>query len=254
MRDYVDEVDLSPFRLLVNSTSGDNPVISVIIPSFNEERGLEIVLGRTHNVLDKLGVRNEVIVINDGSTDRTSEVALKNKAILLENPRNMGKGASLRRGLECARGEFIILMDADGENKPEDIPVLLEPFLNDGKVSMVIGSRFRVEVEREFSRVHMFGNKIFNLVIFLLTGRYVTDSQSGFRAYRCAALKDVSIDSFGFDVETEMLIKMLRKGLEFKEVPVTFDPRIEGSSRLRTFKDGFNILKAILKYTLINNH
>ena len=254
MKSDVGKVDLSHLKAFLNFNSVSNPVISIIIPSFNEEKSLEIILCRTHDVFEKLDVPHEIIVINDGSTDKTSEVALRNKTRLVENPRNIGKGASLKRGLERARGEFIVFMDADGENKPEDIPLLLQPFLYDKNLSVVIGSRFRGRVEREVrSRTLIIGNKIINLVIFLLTGRYVTDSQSGFRAFRYDALKDMNIDSYGFDVETEMLIKLLRKGFEFKEVPVTFDQRIEGVSRLNPFKDGFKILKAILKYSMTNN-
>jgi len=252
MKPNIEKVDPTYFDALLNSNYA--PVVSIIIPSFNEEKSVGIVLQRTQNTLEKVGLPYEIIVINDGSTDRTSEIALRSKAILLENRQNMGKGASLRVGLKHTRGEYIVFMDADGESRPEDIHLLLYPFTQNEKLSVVIGSRFKREVDEDVtSRLHVFGNKIFNVMIFLLTRRYVSDSQSGFRVFKQPVLKDMNIDSSGFEVETEILLKILRRDLEFTEVPITFDRRIEGVPRLRTFRDGWKIVKAILKYSLLEN-
>lgn len=245
------EIDSTLFKIPFSSLYSDhNPVISVIIPSFNEEKSLVEVLRRTHSVLNKIGLSYEIIVVNDGSTDRTSKVVLEGKSLLVENPQNLGKGASMKRGLKRANGEFIVFMDADGEHSPEDIPLLLYPFLYDKQLSVVFGSRFFSKIEGEVrSRLHLMGNKLFNLIIYILTGKLVTDSLSGFRVFRSPVLKCISIDSSNFDVEAEILLKVLKNGFEFKEVPITFNPRIQGSSKVRPFRDGLNILKAILKYS-----
>jgi len=231
---------------------GHFPVVSVIIPSFNEECGLEDVLKRTHRVFSEIGLSYEIIVVNDGSTDGTSKVVLENRAVLVENSRNMGKGFSMRRGLRYARGEFIVFMDADGEHRPEDIPLLLYPFVRDEKLSVVMGSRFYNGSGEVGSRLHLFGNKIFNLMIFLLTGRHVTDSQSGFRAFRRSVFEDISIDSSSFAVETEVLLKVLNNGFSFKEVPITYVRRVHGVRKLRSFRDGWKIFKAIIKYSIVS--
>lgn len=247
------EIDPTFLKISFSSLHSDrDPVISVVVPCFNEEKSLVEVLRRTHVVLSKIGLSYEIIVVNDGSTDRTSEVALNGKSLVVENPLNLGKGASLKRGLKYVNGEFIVLMDADGEHSPEDIPALLYPFLYNEKLSVVFGTRFHSKIKGEVrSRLHILGNRIFNLIILLLTGKYVTDSQSGFRVFRRSVLKSIIIDSSNYDVEAEILLKVLRRGFVYREVPITFSPRIEGSSKLRTFWDGLNILKAILKYSFV---
>jgi glycosyltransferase involved in cell wall biosynthesis len=249
------DIKLKDVHAYEDPNSLGDPLISVVIPAFNEERSLGFILQRTYKVLGKMGFPHEVIVVNDGSNDRTAKVAMENGMILINNDRNLGKGDSLKRGFERARGYFVVTLDADGEHEPEDIPSLLHPVLNgeNGKgvskdVAAVIGSRFNgVMEDKAMSRLHIIGNKLFNALILLLTGGFVSDSQSGFRVYRRDVLKDLALNSSGYEIETEIVVKMLRRGFVVKEVPITHRRRFEGCSRLNTLRDGVKILLTIVK-------
>lgn len=226
------------------------PIISVIIPAFNEENTIRFVLHGVHKVLQKIGVAYEVIVVNDGSTDKTAVAAKEHNVVLIDNPENSGKGSALRAGFSRAKGRFLVTMDADGSHQPSDIPYLVSPIMNGDDADAVTGSRFVDNLGRNSTtKLHLIGNRIINLVILLLTGRRISDSQCGFRAFRREVLKNIALTSTGYDVESEMTIKMLRSGLRIRETPIRCRERKSGSTRINSFSDGFGILKAILKST-----
>ena len=225
-------------------------LISVIIPAYNEEPNLGLVLRDTKNILQNMGFPYEIIVVNDGSHDNTEGIARKYGVILINNDENLGKGAALIRGFRRARGNIVVTMDADGSHRAADIPFLLSPMLNGGSLEAIVGSRFVDEVgRRSTSCLHLIGNRIINALILMSTGRYISDSQSGFRAYKKNALGKIMLHSTGFDIESEMTIKMLKKGFKFMEIPIRCDPRMNGVTRVNTFQDGFNIVKTIIKAT-----
>ncbi len=223
------------------------PEVSVVIPAFNEEKSIGLVLRRTHEVLQKVRFPYEVIVIDDGSKDQTARVAEDHDVTLINHLENSGKGHALRRGFSKARGRFVVTLDADGAHQPEDIPRLLDVAFSSG-AAVVIGSRFSGQLgEGAVSRLHVIGNRIINAVLLLMTGRYISDSQSGFRVYRREALERLSLYSSGYDIETELAVKLLKQGLPVEEVPITCDARHSGHSKVQTFKDGAKILKSILR-------
>jgi glycosyltransferase involved in cell wall biosynthesis len=149
----------------------DPKEVSVLVPAFNEEEGIApVVTG-----LRALGAWREVIVIDDGSTDATAERAHGAGARVVRHPYNKGNGAAVKTGLREAAGDFVLLLDADGQHRPEDIPGLLER-LEDH--DMVIGAR----AARDQGRVRALGNAVFKLLASWLTGRPIQDLTSGFRA------------------------------------------------------------------------
>jgi len=224
------------------------PYISVVIPAFNEERNIGVVLQGVREVLKKMNCLYEVIVVDDGSIDRTAEVARNHNVILVKNDRNQGKGDALKAGFLRARGAFVVTMDADGSHQPEDIPYLVQPLLND--VDVTVGSRFEDEMGRNSTaKLHLIGNKIINALILFLTGRYISDSQSGFRAFRRDALRKIAISSLGYEIESEITIKILKNGFRVEEVPIECKKRRSGTTKINSFSDGFKILKSILKAT-----
>jgi len=226
-------------------------LISVIIPAYNEEPNLGLVLEDTKLILQKMGVPHEIIVVNDGSRDDTANVARKHSVILIDYDKNLGKGAALIKGFRRAKGNIVVTMDADGSHRAEDIPFLLSPMLNGGSFEAIVGSRFVDEVgRRSTSSLHLIGNRIINALILMATGRYISDSQSGFRAYKKNALGKIKLHSSGFDIESEMTIKILKKGFKILEIPIRCDPRMNGLTRVNAFQDGFNIVKTIIKATL----
>jgi len=223
------------------------PVVSVVIPAFNEKACIGSILLGTQEVLAKIGLPYEIIVVDDGSQDETAKVAKEYNAIVVENSENLGKGAALRAGFLKAEGDLIVTMDADGSHRPEDLFTIISPILKD-EADVIIGSRFNGEIgKNSTTKVHLIGNKIINMVILFLTGNYISDSQSGFRAYKRVALKKLSLCSSRYEIETEITVKMLRKGFRIKEVPVNCEKRMRGHSKLNGFSDGFIILKTIMK-------
>jgi glycosyltransferase involved in cell wall biosynthesis len=226
--------------------------VSVVIPAYNEEKTVRSVVQRAHRVMQDLGMPYEILVVDDGSTDGTARIASQSGVVLVSNGVNRGKGHSLCMGIEKSKGSIVVTMDSDGSHQPEEIPKLLFPILRrNPRVDAVIGSRFLGELEESaMSNLHFVGNKIICLVMRILTGKWVTDSQSGFRAYRREVFDGVRIKSKGFDIETELTIKALVNGFNLAEVPITCTRRVDSVSRLNTFRDGFAIFRTIFESAL----
>ncbi len=186
----------------------------------------------------------EVLVVNDGSTDATAERAAQAGARVVSLSRNRGKGVALRRGAVEARGEFLVFLDADGQDDPSDIPALLAALRED--VDLVVGSRFLGRFEAEaITPLHAWGNRGLTEVVNVLFGVRLTDTQAGFRAIRRHRFLDCDLGARGFDVEVDVLLDVLRRGGHVVEVPVTRRARAHGSSHLRTVRDGARILLRI---------
>jgi len=223
----------------------NNSIVSVVIPAYNEEENIGNLLLRTNATLETIGVPYEIIVVDDGSVDETGLTAMKYKATVLSNGNNRGKGYALKKGMRNANGSVLITMDADGSHQPEDIPKLLVPLLNGADI--VLGSRF-IGKQEQYStkKLHVFGNKLFNLLILLLTRRRITDSQTGFRAYKKKIIEEIEITSNGYEVDTELIVKTLKNGYMVHEESITSERRKKGSSYLNPLRDGIKIFKTIV--------
>lgn len=227
----------------------DISIVSVVIPAYNEEKTIEEILLRTNKTMETIGIPYEIIVVDDGSSDKTRLLAERNKATVLSNGTNMGKGCALRRGFQKAAGNIIITMDADGSHEPEEIPKLLKPLLNG--VDIVAGSRFLGNREKDsVKKLHIVGNHFFNLLILLLTRKRITDSQTGFRAFKKKVVQEIKITSEGYEIETELTVKTLKNGYLLQEEPITCRQRKEGYSHLNPLRDGFKIFKNIIKASI----
>ncbi len=222
--------------------------ISVIIPAYNEENTIGTVISNTSQILDGLDVPYEIIVVNDGSTDKTGLVASTYKATVLTNSVNRGKGYSLRRALKLAQGEIIVTLDSDGEHKPKEIPDLLEPLSKGADV--VAGSRFLGRQYDVTTKLNVVGNFLFNTAIMTLTGQRVTDSQTGFRAVKRDVLDKLNLVSDGYEIETEITVKSLCNGFVFQEKPISVERRKYSISKLKILSDGAKILKTIVKSSI----
>jgi glycosyltransferase involved in cell wall biosynthesis len=219
----------------------------VVIPAYNEEKSIGDVIANTVAIMEHLNTPFEIIVVDDGSTDATREIAARYNVRVIANKTNKGKGYSLKRGFEEARGEIIVTIDADGSHRPEEIPRLINPLFNG--IDITIGSRFlNGNGDNTTTKLNLMGNFMFNTLIFLLTGKRITDSQTGFRAYKKHVLKELKIESTGYEIETELTIKGLKNGFKVKEEPINCEKRQNGFSKLKTLSDGVKILKTILKY------
>jgi glycosyltransferase involved in cell wall biosynthesis len=219
--------------------------VTVIIPAYNEEKTIGGVISDTILIMDGLNLPYEIIVIDDGSTDKTGLIASNYKATVLSNETNRGKGYSLRRALQYAEGDIIVTIDSDGEHKPKEIPDLIDPLFNG--TDIVAGSRFLNHNTHVTTKLNRIGNFMFNTSIMMLTGKRVTDSQTGFRAIKRNVLDNLNLESDGYEIETEITVKGLRNGFDFKEKPITCERRQYSVSKIRLLRDGAKVLKTILR-------
>lgn len=205
------------------------PELSVIIPCKNESFNIGSVISEINEALLDFSQRYEIIVVDDGSYDMTGEIAKFHGANVISNRviERMGKGYALRTAFERAGGEVIVTIDADGGHDPSEISKLITPIMRK-EADLVIGSRFsRYANIRPYSIApwKRIANRVFNLLIRIITGTKCSDSQSGFRAYRRNVLKNLRIVSGGYEIETEILYKSLKAGYICKEVPITLRTR-----------------------------
>ncbi|MCG2809744.1 MAG: glycosyltransferase family 2 protein [Candidatus Portnoybacteria bacterium] len=225
-----------------------NKKLSIIIPVYNEAATVGSVLERVDAAL-VLGLRKEIIVVDDGSVDGTDKILEENKEkfnfIYEKHPKNMGKGAAFRTGLELATGDFIIVQDADLEYNPNNFQDLLNA-LEEG-VAAVYGSR-NINPKRRGYAHFVWGVKFLTGVINLLFGSKLTDSYTCYKLFRASLFNSIALESHGFEIEAEITAKILKKGLVIKEVPIEYFPRKFSQGKKIRFRDGLIGLWTIFKY------
>lgn len=220
-------------------------LLSVVIPIFNEDQTIGDVITRLKETMQKIGLEYELIVVDDCSSDSSLELSRKQSARVYSLKQHMGKGYALRVGFSKAKGEIIATIDSDGSHRPEELPFLLSPLLQ-GQADFVIGSRYISNKPTSAKKLNAIGVRLFNALIEVLTRIRVTDSQSGYRVLKSEILRASRLVSCGYEIESEMLVKTTRKGFKVKEVPISFEQRTYGRSRLDPMVDGFRILMSIV--------
>jgi len=219
-------------------------LLSIIIPIFNEEPTIGDVIDRTKTTLQRVGLDYEIIVVDDCSWDKSVEISRSRGVKVYSLKAHMGKGYALRAGFAKAKGEVIATIDSDGSHRPEELPLLLAPILQ-SQADLVIGSRFSGPKPTSGKKFNAAGVRIFNLLIKTFTGAAVSDSQSGYRVMKSVVLKNLSLKSDEYQIESEMLVKIAKKGFRVKEMPISFEQRTYGRSRLDPIIDGFKIFLSI---------
>lgn len=217
--------------------------VCVVIPAYNEQSSIVSVIGTLQRVLP----RATIVVINDGSSDATREVAIKAGARVLDLPFNLGIGSAVQTGLKFGWREgydIVVEIDADGQHDPEFAPRLVD-MLVEKKVDMVIGSRFIASTSYRSSVLRRFGIHVFSFLINLVTGRRIYDSTSGYRAYSRRALAFLS-NRYPTDFpEPESIVMLLQHGFSVMEMPVEMSQRTAGQSVVIhdvSFKAGYFVL------------
>ena len=215
------------------------PTVSVIIPAKNEADNLEHVLPRIPDWV------HEVILVDGHSTDKTIAVArYLLSSIRIVQQRGRGKGDALRAGFAAATGDIIVMLDADGSTDPAEIPSFVEALV--AGADFVKGSRFTAGGgTADMSHLRRFGNWGFTTLVKVLFGGSFSDLCYGYNAFWRRTLPQLALDGDGFEIETIMNVRALRAGLNVVEVPSFEAERIHGVSNLRTFPDGWRVLKAI---------
>jgi glycosyltransferase involved in cell wall biosynthesis len=215
--------------------------VSVVIPALNEARNLPHVFARLPDWID------ELVLVDGHSTDGTAEVARALfPAVKIVGQTRAGKGNALACGFAESTGEIIVMLDADGSSNPSEIPVFLHALV-DG-ADFVKGSRFAAGGgSSDITFTRRLGNSFFCALVNAMYGTKYTDLCYGYNAFWRRCLPAIKIDCDGFEVETLMSIRAARAGLRVTEVPSFEEERMHGASNLRTFRDGFRVLRTILR-------
>jgi glycosyltransferase involved in cell wall biosynthesis len=223
-----------------------SPLLSVVMPVFNELTTIDEIIGR---VLD-VPMRIELIVVDDRSTDgtreRLTELQRERGFTLLLQERNQGKGAALRRGFTAVKGDIVVIQDADLEYSPEEFPILAE-LIVEGRADVVYGSRF-LGRHRVFLFTHYLGNRLLTLITNVLYNTMLTDMETCYKVMRREVLASMDLHSNGFGIEPEMTAKIFKRGYRVYEIPITYDGRSYEEGKKIGWKDGVVALWVLLKH------
>lgn len=227
-----------------------NTKLTILIPCYNEEKGIAKVIDAIPFLqLKYLGFRTEVLVIDNNSTDKTSKVARdRNATVILEQKK--GKGNAILTGFSSISSDtaYVVMLDGDNTYKPQEIPRLIEPLVNNFS-DVVIGSRLSGKMKKNSLR---FQNRIANWTYTFLVRQFyranVTDVLSGYFAWKKEVVDKLkpNLESEGFEIEMEMITKMVKLGFDLCSVPITYDER-EGQTKIEVISDGIKILKMFFK-------
>jgi len=229
-------------------------MISIVIPAFNEEQNIPRIRTELIPVMERIKVAYEILIVDDGSRDRTvqkvNELMKKSKRIrLLKHGINKGLGHAVRTGIVNAKGDAIVMLDADFTFHPREIPKLYDEYVKTG-YDCIIGSHFGEGGKTEDIPIHrLILSRIVNLLYSLLLGQKISSISSIFRVYKASAVKKLKLESGGFDINAEILARMLQNKALVAEVPVTLTSRKFGTSKIKITKEmksNFKLLWKIL--------
>jgi glycosyltransferase involved in cell wall biosynthesis len=234
----------------VKVTPLPDPLLSVVMPVYNEEATIEEIVSRVLAV----PMRLELLVVDDRSTDRSREILIELAARrgfkLLLQEKNLGKGAAVRRGFAEAKGDIFIIQDADLEYSPEEYPDLIELIVR-GKADAVYGSRF-LGRHRAFLYTHYMGNRFLTFVTNVLYNTILTDMETCFKAIRADRVRRMTLRSNRFGIEPEITAKLFKMGCRVYEVPITYEGRGYDEGKKISWKDGLEALWVLLKYRVVD--
>jgi len=219
--------------------------LSVVIPVYNEESTIGEVIDRVSDV----PIEKEIIVVDDGSTDRTAEIVHTREAKVRqihEGRANFGKGAAIRIGLTYVEGDIVVIQDADLELDPNEYRALLEP-ITSGRADVVYGSRFLGRNPRVPLRTRL-ANRFLVLLTNVLYGSRLTDMETAYKMFRTSVVREIRLESHRFEIEPEITAKLLRMGNRIVEVPISYSPRTALEGKTIGMRDGILAIWTLLRF------
>ena len=226
--------------------------LSVIIPVFNEKKTIEEIIRRVQAA--EVGLEKEIIVVDDASEDGTRQI-LENlnhpNVKICFHSKNQGKGAALRTGFSKAKGDIILIQDADLEYDPKDYPVLLESILN-GRADVVYGSRFLGGPHRVFFFWHYVGNKLLTTLSNMFSNLNLSDMETCYKVFKKELLNRITLKSKRFGIEPEITIKFAKLKCKIYEVPISYSGRDYSEGKKIGWKDGVAAIFHVIRFKFFN--
>lgn len=219
------------------------------MPCLNEEKTVGRCINTAKEAIEKLGVEGEIIVVDNGSTDSSADVARREGARVVNEP-DRGYGNAYLRGFKEARGDIIVMGDSDGTYPFEAIPVFVQPLLKE-EADLVIGTRLKGKIlPQAMPWAHRYiGNPLLSFLLNLLFKAGISDAHCGMRAFTREALEKMNLGTPGMEFASEMIIEATRKGLRIVEIPIEYRPRVAGQPKMSSLKDGWRHLRFMLLYS-----
>lgn len=227
--------------------------LSIVIPAYNEEESIDMVLSRVEQVVpqfQKLQTNVEIIVVDDGSTDNTVEIVQRHRVRIVRHPVNQGYGAALKTGFRASQGEYIAFLDADGTYPPEYLLQLYEHLIS-GDFDIVVGSRM-IRKDTKMPFIRKIGNRLFAWLLRWLAEEHVSDSASGMRVFKKAVLHKLEPLPNGLDLTPAMSTRAILEGVKISELPIPYHERV-GKSKLSPVIDGFRFLGTMVSIARLYN-
>lgn len=225
--------------------------ISVIIPVYNEVKNINEIIKRVQTT--KLA--SEIVIVDDGSKDGTRDILQKlngkKKVRVILHEKNQGKGAAVVAGMKAAKGDILLIQDADLEYDPRDYPLLLKP-IQEGVADVVYGSRFLGGAHRVTMFWHQVANKLLTLMTNILYDSILTDMETGYKVFNRKVIDGMTIKAKRFNFEPEFTAKILKRKFRIYEVPISFNPRDYTEGKKIKLKDAFEAVWALIKYRFVD--
>jgi len=233
--------------------------VSIIIPAYNEEKTIGKLLDKIIKIqLNQINFEKEIIVVDDGSDDNTSNICEKYQNIKLVKQRNMGKGRAIQNGIKFSKGNYILIQDADLEYDPIFYKELLKPFNHFKKNIAVFGSRYLKKNKslrkKPFPNQDFFAfffNYFLSFFFLILHGKFISDLLTGYKVYEKIFFEKNSIYSSGFEADHEITAKLLRNDIKIIELPIKYYPRTKQEGKKISFKDAIKAVLVIIKYRIL---
>ena len=223
--------------------------LSVIIPVYNEVEHISEIVKRVQSTK----MTREIIIVDDGSEDGTRsilhELDGQKKVRVILHAYNQGKGAAVVTGLNAAKGDVLLIQDADLEYDPRDYPILLKP-IKEGIADVVYGSRFLGGSHRVTMFWHMVANRLLTFMTNILYNTILTDMETGYKVFRREVIEGMTIRAKGFNFEPEFTAKILKRNYRIFEVPITFNPRDYAQGKKIKLKDAFEAVWTLLRFRI----